>query len=415
MTAAPTYVLQTPELHRAQAEVLAAHERFIAWVAGRRLGKSVGGTIWLLNDLLEYPPDSVAWWVAPTYDLCRFGWRQLVRYANAVPGARIYSPERPTVNSRIVLPSRHELMLRSGDHPDTLRGEGVVAAVVDEAAMCLETVWTEGIYQTLGERRGRALLISTPKGSNWFKRFHDRAATDARYAAFRHPSAANPYLPRDIIIDASQDLPDAVFRQEWLAEFIADGTVFRHLDDCTWQEQPTPDGDVVVGIDVAQSSDFTVAVAADTGGTVLDLERVNQLDYLLIAERLVTFCERVGAVTVLVETNGPGAPLLDMLVNLGLPAQGFNTRGGKPTEDPMKDPPKAQLVGNLVAAFDRLEIRIPPNPVLRSELESFTMLRTPGGSLTYGAPPGMHDDCVMALAIAWYARQHAGPVIVGYL
>jgi len=41
--------------------------------------------------------------------------------------------------------------------------------------------------------------------------------------------------------------------------------------------------------------------------------------------------------------------------------------------------------------------------VLIGELLSFEAKRAPSGSYTYSAPDGMHDDCVMSLAIGWNA------------
>ena len=59
------------------------------------------------------------------------------------------------------------------------------------------------------------------------------------------------------------------------------------------------------------------------------------------------------------------------------------------------------LIDGLALAFERGAIRIPNDPVLVAELEAYEMKRTPGGMLTYSAPSGMHDDCVMSLALAW--------------
>jgi hypothetical protein len=37
-------------------------------------------------------------------------------------------------------------------------------------------------------------------------------------------------------------------------------------------------------------------------------------------------------------------------------------------------------------------------------LQAYEMERLPSGMLRYSAPHGMHDDTVMALAIAWYSQ-----------
>jgi hypothetical protein len=44
------------------------------------------------------------------------------------------------------------------------------------------------------------------------------------------------------------------------------------------------------------------------------------------------------------------------------------------------------------------------------ELEAYEAERLPSGLLRYGAPEGMHDDCVMSLALAWQGVALAAPL-----
>lgn len=64
---------------------------------------------------------------------------------------------------------------------------------------------------------------------------------------------------------------------------------------------------------------------------------------------------------------------------------------------------KAVAIEALALAFERREIAIPDEPVLINELLAFEGNRLPSGMVRYEAPPGGHDDCVMALALAWQA------------
>ena len=62
---------------------------------------------------------------------------------------------------------------------------------------------------------------------------------------------------------------------------------------------------------------------------------------------------------------------------------------------------KQAAIQQLQAAFEHDEIKILPDPVQIGELQAFEGERTPAGAWKYGAPEGMHDDTVMAMAIAW--------------
>ena len=54
----------------------------------------------------------------------------------------------------------------------------------------------------------------------------------------------------------------------------------------------------------------------------------------------------------------------------------------------------------------------PPSPdygvaswdVLTNEMKRYEYVISPSGGITYGAPSGYHDDCVMALALANHRR-----------
>ena len=52
----------------------------------------------------------------------------------------------------------------------------------------------------------------------------------------------------------------------------------------------------------------------------------------------------------------------------------------------------------LRAAIQRRDVRFPDGPI-RHELEAFEYQYTSRG-VRYGAPTGVHDDCVIALALA---------------
>ena len=74
---------------------------------------------------------------------------------------------------------------------------------------------------------------------------------------------------------------------------------------------------------------------------------------------------------------------------------------------------KNKIIGQLEKAFDYSEIRILNNDILVGELQAFEVVsRSANGMLKYSAPEGMHDDCVMALAIAWNGASRTSPAFL---
>jgi hypothetical protein len=59
---------------------------------------------------------------------------------------------------------------------------------------------------------------------------------------------------------------------------------------------------------------------------------------------------------------------------------------------------KQRLMEALAVAIQQTRITFPKGPIV-SELENFEFQYGAGG-VRYTAPPGLHDDCVMALALA---------------
>jgi hypothetical protein len=147
---------------------------------------------------------------------------------------------------------------RSADNSESLRGEGVHAAVIDEAAYWSQESFVS-VWTTLTRTRGKLRIISTPKGRNWFFDqwakgwFEDQREENPEYWSYQLPTECNPTVPRESLVEAQRQLPDDVYRQEYLAEFLKDSAgVFRHIIDCeasTELDGPEQGASYVMGID----------------------------------------------------------------------------------------------------------------------------------------------------------------------
>ena len=72
---------------------------------------------------------------------------------------------------------------------------------------------------------------------------------------------------------------------------------------------------------------------------------------------------------------------------------------------------KKMIIEKLALAFERQQIKILADSVAMGELQAYEAERLPGGMFRYNAPEGMHDDTVMALALAWFGVGDETPVI----
>ncbi len=398
MTAATATIdVRMPPLHRSQRRIAADPARFRVLACGRRWGKTRLGAALCVAEALA---GGRAWWVAPSYKMSAVGWRIVRSLTRPIPGATVNKTERT-----ITLPTGGEVVIRSADNPDSLRGDGLDFIVLDECAFMDESAWVEALRPALADRQGRALFISTPRGQNWFWRLWLRCIDehDHEWRGWQLPTSDNPYIDPAEIEAARRGLPERIYQQEYLAMFLDDaGGVFRRVMEAATViplSGGVPGRQYVIGIDWAQSGDFTAVAILDTlTRSLVALERFNGLDYTMQRARIEAMAARFPPSAVVSEANAMGRPNNEMLRRAGLPVLDFTTGSAS----------KEVIISQLAAAFESGAITIINDPVLIGELQAYQAERLPGGLTRYSAPSGMHDDTVIALALAWSANRKRG-------
>lgn len=298
------------------------------------------------------------------------------------------------------------ITVRTARDPDTLRGQRAHWVAIDEAAYTPPAIWLEVGLPTLADFDGDAMLCSTPKRKNWFYDLF-QSAQDANpnvARAFTYPSSANPHLSASALAELAEGMTKDNYRQEILAEFLASGgEMFRSVRDAIGdvKTQRQPGHRYAAGVDLGRKQDFTVVIVIDkTDNSVVFIDRFNGIDWADQTARVIRALSKWEPDQILVDETGAGDPVVQQL-RIGGPSLHFRGFMFNATS-------KRRIVDGLVLAFDNNEIRIPNDPVLVRELEAYTYLESAAGNLRYSAPNGQHDDCVMALALAWEARRGSG-------
>jgi len=384
--------------HPGQKAVYKSSARFKILAAGRRWGKTRLG----VNVCLEAASQGKrAWWVSPSYKTSEVGWRPLRRIASKV-GAKV------RLADKTIELGQGSISVRSADNPDSLRGEGLDLVVIDECAFIKEDAWTEALRPALADRLGKAIFITTPKGRNWFWRLWQLGSTGQNpdYQSWQFTSYDNPYIKASEIDAAKTTLPEMVFRQEFMAEFIEDsGAVFRRIMEASTsetQEVAVPGHSYIIGCDWGKHNDFTcLSVIDTTTKQQVYIDRFNQIDYRVQIGRLAAVCDRFNPVAIVAESNAMGEPIIEELYARGLPVQPFQTTNSS----------KARIIESLALAFEQSTLSILADPVQLSELQAYEMDRLPSGLMRYNAPAGLHDDTVMALAMAWHGASQEVEIV----
>jgi hypothetical protein len=388
-----------------------APRRIVA--CGVRWGKTRSAAMEALAAAMQPRERSVGWVVAPTYDLADRVFRELgILVAEHFRHRIIKLREH---DKHIVLRNLgggiSELRGKSAENPTSLLGEGLDWLIVDEASRLRPFIWESHLSQRLIDKKGWALLISTPKGKGWFyEQFQRGQGRDPDYQSWNSPSRTNPHLDGALIEAERERLPARVFAQEYCGEFIEGaGQVFRYVREGAtgeWQE-PKPGRPYYAGLDLAKVEDYTVLTILDEDRRLVFADRFQRLDWSIQVNRIVAACDRYNHAEVNVDTTGAGEPVYESLRAAGCYANAY----------PFTQKSKAALVDNLSIL---LEKRLLPLPAPRlwpegiDELEAFQYSVTDTGNMKTSAPSGMHDDCVMALALAaWHLPADTVPWTVG--
>lgn len=368
---------------------------------GRRWGKTVlGGT----TSIACAARGAKVAWIVPTYKNGRPLWRWAENTVAPLKKAKLASVSR--AERVIQFGEGGFLGIYSMDNEDSIRGEAFHLAIIDEAARVPEESWTDAIMPTLADYNGRAILISTPKGKNWFWKEWMRGQVPNEYVkSWQAPTANNPNPRIQRAAELAKDrVSERTYQQEWLAQFVDEGSIFRNVQvAATATKQDPVDGHTyVMGCDWGKYNDYTVLTVIDaTTHEVVELDRFNQIDYHLQLGRVKVLADRYRPDVIVAEKNAMGDPIIEQLFyEHGLPVQPFVTTNAS----------KAKIIDSLSLAFERSSLRILNHPVLVGELQAYEATRLPGGLLRYSAPEGLHDDCVISLALAWHGAVWANPV-----
>lgn len=401
----PDITLPMPRPHEGQREYLKGARRFNVLCCGRRWGKNVVAH----RRVIKFADKPVAWY-APSYRMLSEDWRELSHRL-----APIVTRKNETEH-RIELMGGGSVDMWSLENPDSSRGRKYSHVIINEAAMVkgLSDAWNMVIRPTLADMRGGADFLSTPKGLNGFYELWNIAADNPDWARFHYTTYNNPFIPTDEIDAMKASIPERVFTQEILAEFVEDGAFFQNVRNCAViAEKDKPENHkghtLFMASDWAKSNDFHVTgVACRDCKKVVDWERFNNVDYIYQRERMATLKDRWKPAGILPERNSIGEPNIELLVAQGWPIiRGPDTKFGFCTTPTTKPP----LIEGLAQAFITYGFLVPKEAY--EELTVYEVNIMPSGHSAFSAPDNKHDDWVMMLAILWWAMSNISWLFTG--
>ena len=376
-----------PKLYKKQSAAFFDDYRYILCEASTKAGKTVGAIAWILEKAFAGQSGQNYWWVAPVSSQAEIAYR---RIKNNLTRGSFVSRDSPTPT--VTLANGAMIWFKSGDNPDSLYGEDVYSAIVDEASRVKEESW-HALRSTVTATNAPVRFIGNVKGrKNWFYHLARLAESGswpgASYIKITVLDAIEAgVIKQSELEDAKLTLPEEVFRELYMAEASEDaGNPFGldHIQRCIGRLSDAPPA--AFGVDLAKKRDWLVVVGLDAEGRTCVFQRWQGLPW---RESIRRIHEIVGEdVPALVDSTGLGDPVLEELQVGHGNFQGYL----------FSQVAKQRLMEGLAVSIQGRDITFPDGPI-RMELESFEYQYTRTG-VRYSAPEGLHDDCVCALALA---------------
>lgn len=198
-----------------QMAFLTCQDRFTAFIGGIGSGKTYAGCVKDIVNAKE--PGSLGLIVAPTYPMLRDA---TLRTFQEVAGDAIDTFNKAEMTMSIK--GGGEILFRSADNPDRLRGPNLHWAHIDEGAMCPPGTWEVIIGRLRADgKAGPCWITTTPNGRNWL--YHRRE----QFTLFKARTKDNPYLAPEFVQSLENSYTGEFARQELDGEFVSlEGLVY---------------------------------------------------------------------------------------------------------------------------------------------------------------------------------------------
>ncbi len=388
--------------HKVQQEIIkAVHNKdikFIVVPCARRVGKTEA----VLNIMTEWAitkNDQRILYMLPT-DLQRVGlWNDYVKLFGDAPFINKLNKGDDEITFH---KTKSVIKFRLASYPsvDSLRGQKFDLIILDEYASYNDSVMETILLPTLATAKNyKVMIVGSPKGKGSFFKYYLKGIdpNESKWWAITAPTAANPYVDPQFIIDMKNTMSPNIFRQEILGEFIDDtGSIFENIELVATGNKFSynPKEKYFAGIDLGFKNDYTVLTIINSNGDIVFIDRFNDCALRTAAERLNKSLVQWGYPMCYIENNAYQG-VSELLI------KDFKTRNV--TEFNTNTKTKPEIILYLIERFESKAITIPDQEYILLEFKNYSYTyNDKTKNISFNASTG-NDDIVMSTAIAFRA------------
>ena len=270
-------------------------------------------------------------------------------------------------------------------------------------------------------------ITGNVKGDNWIKTLWKDNPQEEFSLIEATTFDNNDVLPADYIktLEVLKTLKPDIYKRfvenDWGIQPA--GKVFKpeFIKECIGGslEESIPRQQYVLGSDLAKHSDWAVNIVLKRGfpKQIVYFDRFNKVRWTSnspeedsVKSRILRTSKRYNNALSVPDSTGVGDPVVEELTRDGL-----NVYRGENREREgfvFTAVSKEQLIENLIIGIETRDILIPPElTILIQELKDYESEEGKGNHVRYSAPEGKFDDCVTALALAYWGLKEGQSVM----
>lgn len=211
--------------------------------AGRRWGKSTICSVIGAQELMV--PNSKVMIVSYTLDNCSIIFKKIYDIIKALGIKLVVDRYR---DMELELENGSSIKIASNDNVESKLGDAVTLLILDEARLFNRTLLEQVLMPMTFDAApySRICLISSP-APGYLETYYQRGISGdpkwAKYFGINSPTHTNPTIPRNVLEEMKESLPDLLYRQEVLGEFVSsEGHVYSEFDKttCVYTDEDFP-------------------------------------------------------------------------------------------------------------------------------------------------------------------------------
>ena len=369
--------------------------------------RQVGKSIMVEQELLRYAityNNTVSACVCPTLNQARKMFQDII---GCIIDSGVVLKKNETL-LEIDLINNSKIFFKSAEQKDSLRGYTISGILcVDECSFISDEVFYGLLLAWTNVHKAPILLTSTPKFKqgfywNYWVLGLDENQKDVISIDFNKYDTSALLSPEKLEQYRTM-LPKGQFLTEYMGEFLdSQSIVFGDFKECISNKEIKDYRELYIGIDWGSGvgSDSTVVSALNERCEQVFMLRFNnkraveQVDY--IKQYLQPYIKKIKLIVA--ECNGVGQPLVDSL------KIAFDGKV-KIEEFATTNASKIKIINQLQVAFEQRQITILDEVQQTNELSMYEAKVGTNGTITYNAPTGCNDDCVVALMLSLEAKR----------